>query len=213
MNSRERLQAARLYVVSSDVPPPRAAEVLCRAIDGGADVVQLRSKQAAKGEILDAALTVSAYSRRAGALFIVNDHLDVAMAADADGVHLGQDDLPLAVVRRLWGPHPLVGRSTHSIDQALAGVEEGADYLGVGPVHATPTKPGRPAVGTELVRLAAERVSIPWFAIGGLQRDNLDEVLAAGATRIAVVRAVCDAPDPTAAARELVQTLHAGAVV
>jgi thiamine-phosphate pyrophosphorylase len=205
MNSRERLQAARLYVVSSDVSPRRAAEVLCRAIDGGADVVQLRSKQAAMGEILDAALTVSAYSRRVGALFIVNDHLDVAMAADAD--------VPLAVVRRLWGPHPLVGRSTHSIDQALAAVEEGADYLGVGPVHATPTKPGRPAVGTELVRLAAERVSVPWFAIGGLERGNLDEVLAAGATRIAVVRAVCDAPDPIAAARELVETLRAGAAV
>jgi thiamine-phosphate pyrophosphorylase len=124
------------------------------------------------------------------------------MAVDADGVHLGQDDLPLPVARELW-PGGLVGRSTHSVAQALAAQDEGADYIGVGPVHATPTKPGRPAVGLGLLVEVAAPVGIPWFAIGGISLSNCGAVLAAGASRIAVVRAVCEAPEVAAAARAL----------
>jgi thiamine-phosphate pyrophosphorylase len=136
-------------------------------------------------------------------LFVVNDRVDIAMAAGADGVHLGQDDLPLAAARRLW-PRGLVGRSTHSLGQALAAQAEGADYIGVGPVWATPTKPGRPAVGLELVRaVAAAQLRIPWVAIGGVDAGNVGAVLAAGARAIAAVRAVTAASDPEAAARGL----------
>lgn len=205
---RERLAQARLYVISSDDRPERQAQVLCRAIDGGADVVQLRAKEsnqwsAGKAALLRAALEVSAYARQCERLFIVNDHLDLAMAASADGVHLGQDDLPVVAARRVWGPGHLVGRSTHSLEQALAAVAEGADYLGVGPVFATPTKPGRPATGVELVAAVAGRVEVPWFAIGGIDPGNLEAVMAAGAERVAVVRAVSAASDPAYAAATL----------
>jgi thiamine-phosphate pyrophosphorylase len=152
---------------------------------------------------------VAAYARQTGRLFIVNDHLDIAMAAGADGVHLGQADLPLVAVRRVWGPGHLVGRSTHSLEQARAAAAEGADYIGIGPVFATPTKPGRPAVGLELLRPAASELAIPWFAIGGIDSANLAQVLAAGASRVAVVRAVSSAADPAEAAAALLARLGA----
>ncbi|MHB8508400.1 MAG: thiamine phosphate synthase [Candidatus Dormibacteria bacterium] len=193
-------------MVSAEGDPMAQAEVLCRAVDGGADVVQLRNKAALKRDLLLAALVVAAYARQSDALFIVNDHLDVAMAATADGVHLGQDDLPLRAARRVWGPGHLVGCSTHSLEQALAAESAGADYIGIGPVYATPTKPGRPAVGLELVRAAAA-ISIPWFAIGGLDTATLPGVIAAGGSRVAVVRAVASAADPRRAARELRELL------
>ncbi len=146
----------------------------------------------------------------AGALLIVNDRPQVALAAGADGVHVGQEDMPVAEVRELVGHELLIGVSTHApaeIDAAAA-----ADYLGVGPVHATPTKPGRPAVGLELVRYAATNAPRPFFAIGGLATENIGEVLDAGATRIAVVRAIAEAPAPELAARALRKTLD-GAVI
>jgi len=199
----ERLAAARLYVVSPDGDPAQAGMVLLDALEGGADVVQLRNKSAEKGLLLGVARGLAAEARRLGALLIVNDHVDLAILAGADGVHLGQDDLPVEEARRLW-PDGLIGCSTHAPAQARAAVERGADYLGVGPVHATPTKPGRAAVGLEYVReAAAAGLGIPWFAIGGIDARNLDGVLAAGATRVAVVRAVADAPDRVAATREL----------
>jgi thiamine-phosphate pyrophosphorylase len=198
-----RLAAARLYVVTSaEHEAARVADVVRAACAGGAAVVQLRRKGDDGLATLRLAERCRAITAAAGVLFVVNDRLDVAMAADADGVHLGQDDLPPAVARRLW-PGRIVGRSTHSVEQALAAVEEGADYIGVGPVFATPTKPGRAAVGTALVREAAAHIAIPWFAIGGIDVGNAGEVLRAGAVRLAVVRAVCDAPDVAAAARRL----------
>ena len=140
-------------------------------------------------------------------LFLVNDRLDLALAAEADGVHLGQDDLPVAVARRLLGPERLIGRSTHGLAQLRQAVAEGCDYVGVGPVHATPTKPGREPAGLDYVRAAAAESPLPFFAIGGIDADNLPEVLAAGATRVAVVRAISAAPDPGAASRALLATL------
>jgi len=149
---------------------------------------------------------VGAHARARGAVFIVNDHLDLAIEAGADGVHLGQDDISVEAARAAWGG--LIGRSTHSLDQALEAQRQGVDYIGVGPVYATPTKPGRPAVGLELLQAVASAISIPWFAIGGIDSSNLEDVLAAGASRVAVVRAVCEAPEPAAASRALLARLQ-----
>jgi thiamine-phosphate pyrophosphorylase len=204
------LSDARLYVISVDGPPADQVSTLCAAVDGGADIVQLRNKTAPATALVSAARSLVAYCRARGVPVIVNDHLDVAIAAEADGVHLGQDDMDITEARRRWQPGGLVGRSTHSLDQALAASDAGADYLGVGPVYATPTKPGRPAVGTGLVaEVAAAGIEIPWFAIGGIDAGNIGEVLAAGARRVAVVRAVCAAADPAAAAAELKARLGA----
>jgi thiamine-phosphate pyrophosphorylase len=150
-----------------------------------------------------------------GALFLINDRLDLALAVQADGVHLGQDDLPAAVARRLLGPDRLIGRSTHAPDQLRQAVLEGCDYAGVGPVHATPSKPGRPPVGLEYVAAAAAAAAadcpIPWFAIGGVSGANLGAVLQAGASRVAVIRAITEAADPYGASLALLQHLGASA--
>ncbi|MDP9325382.1 MAG: thiamine phosphate synthase [Candidatus Dormibacteraeota bacterium] len=204
------LSDARLYVISAEGPPEDQVSILCAAVDGGAGIVQLRNKTAPAAALVSAARRLTAYCRPRGVPVIVNDHLDVAIDAEADGVHLGQDDLDIVEARRRWQPGGLVGRSTHSLDQALAASAAGADYLGVGPVFATPTKPGRPAVGTELVaEVAAAGIEIPWFAIGGIDAGSIDTVLAAGARRVAVVRAVCAVADPAAAAAELKARLGA----
>jgi thiamine-phosphate pyrophosphorylase len=204
LSTAERLTAARLYVVTEAThEAPRVEDVVRAACAGGADVVQLRRKGDDGLATFRLAERVRALTAAAGVLFVVNDRLDVAMGVGADGVHLGQDDLPVAVARTLW-PAGLLGRSTHSLAQALAAQEEGADCIGVGPVFATPTKPGRPAVGLSLLgSVGAAALRIPWFAIGGIDRTNVDAVLGAGARRIAVVRAVCGAADVAGAAREL----------
>jgi thiamine-phosphate pyrophosphorylase len=195
---RERLDAARLYLVSGARPGGRPlAEVLRAALRGGVDIVQLRCKTDSDDVVLAAAAEARALCASAGALLLVNDRPDLAVAAGADGVHVGQDDMPVARARELVGPELLVGLSTHAPAEVDAA---DADYIGVGPVHATPTKPGRPAVGLDLVRHAAAHADLPWFAIGGIDAGCVDAVAAAGATRIAVVRAITEAPDPEAAA-------------
>lgn len=201
---RERLAAARLYLVCDGTPGGRPLdEMLYAAIAGGVDVVQLRDKQSSDEELTDAALRARALCERLGTLLIVNDRPAVALAAGADGVHVGQDDTPAAAARELLGPELLVGLSTHTPAQIDAAADAGVDYIGVGPVHATPTKPGRPAVGLELVRHAAARARVPWFAIGGIDAENVADVLAAGARRVAVVRAIVYAEDPELAAAAL----------
>jgi thiamine-phosphate pyrophosphorylase len=199
---RDRLQRAALYLICATRPGGRALDdVLAAALAGGVDIVQLRDKAASDDELLAAAATARRLCDEAGALLILNDRPDLVAAAGADGCHVGQDDLDVAAARALAGPRTLVGRSTHSpADVAAAG---DADYIGVGPVHATPTKPGRPAVGLELVRHAAERATVPFFAIGGIDAANVGAVVAAGARRIAVVRAIAEAADPRAAAAAL----------
>lgn len=176
---------------------PDLSDFLEAAVRGGVDVVQLREKTLSDGPLLRALTEARAVTRRLGVPLVVNDRPDLAVLCGADFVHVGQEDLPVAAARRFGLP---VGLSTHApreIDHA------DADYIGVGPVHTTPTKEGRPAVGLELVAYAAERASQPWFAIGGIDRTNVEEVVAVGAKRIAVVRAIGDAADPEAAAREL----------
>jgi thiamine-phosphate pyrophosphorylase len=196
MTPRERLANARLYLVC----PARPRAWLEAAVDGGVDLLQLRDKSLDDDGILAAAREF----RATGALFILNDRPDLVAACGADGVHVGQDDATPAQARALVGPDRIVGRSTHAPAQAAAAqADPDVDYLAVGPVHATPTKPGRPAAGLGYVEQAAKTVSKPWFAIGGLDAGNVHEVLARGAQRIVVVRAITEAEDPGAAAREL----------
>jgi thiamine-phosphate pyrophosphorylase len=185
----------RLYLVT----PLRAdfAEYLQAAIAGGVDVVQVRERSASDSRLLEMLGKARAITGRLGVPFGVNDRPDLAILAEADFVHVGQDDIPVDAVRSFGLP---VGLSTHApreIDEAAS------DYIAVGPVHATPTKEGRPAVGLELLHYAAANAKLPWFAIGGIDASNIRDVVAAGATRVAVVRAIFGADDPERAAREL----------
>ena len=205
---RARLAGARLYLVCGARPGGRDADdLLAAALAGGVDVVQLREKDATEDEVLRAAGTFRAHCDEAGALFVLNDRPDLAVAAGADGVHLGQDDLPVDEARSIVGDDRLIGRSTHSAEQIDAAT--GVDYVAVGPVHATPTKPGRPAVGLDPVRHAAAHARVPFFAIGGIDPGNVDGAIAAGARRVVVVRAIAEAADPEAAARDLRRALDA----
>jgi thiamine-phosphate pyrophosphorylase len=198
---RDRLARARLYLVCD-----RRPEAFLRAaLDGGVDVVQLRDKDATDEQVLEAAQVFRRVAAEHGALFVVNDRPDLAVAANADGVHVGQDDTPVADARAIVGPERIVGLSTHSPDQIDAA--RGVDYIAVGPVYATPTKPGRPAVGLELIRHAATYAPEPWFAIGGIDRRTAGPVVAAGAQRAVVVRAITEADYPGAAARALREAL------
>jgi thiamine-phosphate pyrophosphorylase len=191
------LAAARLYLVCDEQPD----EFLDAALRGGVGIVQLRSKDAPDEHVLIAAERFARVCAAHDALLIINDRPDLAAAAGADGVHVGQDDVSVARAREIVGADALVGLSTHSPAQIDAAV--GADYIGVGPVHATPTKPGRQAVGLELVRYAAAHARAPFFAIGGIDLSNVAVVRAAGADRIAVVRALVEADDPESVAHAL----------
>ncbi|UQX11920.1 thiamine phosphate synthase [Candidatus Mycobacterium methanotrophicum] len=215
-----RLASARLYLCT-DARRDRGdlAEFADAALAGGVDIIQLRDKGSpgeqqlgpleARDEL--AALEILAdAARRHGALVAVNDRADVARAAGADVLHLGQDDLPLAVARDIVGPDTLVGRSAHDRDQVTAAIAEDVDYFCVGPCWPTPTKPGRPAPGLLLVRVVAGLAPAkPWFAIGGVDADRVSKVLEAGARRIVVVRAITAAEDPRAAAERLSSALAA----
>ncbi len=194
-----RLHEARLYLVC-DEPADSWLEA---ALRGGVDIVQLRMKSAPEERIRGAAARVAAACRRHQALFIINDRPELVAAAGADGVHVGQGDVSPAHARRLVGADRIVGLSTHTPTQIDAAAESGADYIGVGPVHQTPTKPGRPAVGMDLVRYAAEHADLPFFAIGGIGANSIGAVQAAGARRVAVVRALAHAADPQRTAAEL----------
>ena len=198
-DATERLRAARLYLALE----ASAAHVAERALRGGVDLVQLRDKEATDELLLAAGRELRDLCRSHGALFLMNDRPDLALACEADGVHLGQDDAPVEEVRALVGERMAIGLSTHSPEQIASAEKSSADYYAVGPVHETPTKPGRPAVGLELVHHAASVASKPWFAIGGIDPANAADVAAAGATRVVVVRAIRDARDPAAAARAL----------
>jgi thiamine-phosphate pyrophosphorylase len=208
----ERLAAARLYLCT-DSRRDRGdlAEFLDAVLSGGVDIVQLREKGLEAREEMAYAEVFADAAARHGALWSVNDRADVALATGAPVLHLGQDDVPVPVARRVVGEHPLVGVSTHAeseVDAAVAAV--GVDYFCVGPCWPTPTKPGRPAPGLPLVSYAAASgTTRPWFAIGGIDLSTVDEVVAAGASRVVVVRALTEADDPEAAARTLRERLDA----
>ncbi len=200
-----------MYLVCDSQPAAGAlADVLQRAIRGGVEVVQLRDKALHGDALREAASAVREVCHARGALFIVNDHPQVAVDVGADGVHVGQHDMDPTDVRAVAGPDMLIGLSTHSradIDAAVSGAPRVADYLGVGPVFETPTKPGRPAVGVSLVKYAAAVSPLPFFAIGGIDVSNLAAVAGAGARGVAVVRAIAGADNPEAAAQALAGAL------
>jgi thiamine-phosphate pyrophosphorylase len=215
-----RLASARLYLCT-DARRERGdlAEFADAALAGGVDIIQLRDKGSAgerqlgpleARDELAALETLTEAARRHGALVAVNDRADIARAAGADVLHLGQDDLPLAVARDIVGPHRLIGRSAHDRDQVATAIAEDVDYFCVGPCWPTPTKPGRPAPGLQLVRTAAALAGDkPWFAIGGIDAGRLPDVLESGARRIVVVRAITAAEDPRTAAERLSSALAA----
>ena len=200
MTPRQRIAGARLYLVCD--ARPRA--FLDAALRGGVDVVQLRDKALDDEALVEAARAFRAATDPTGAIFVLNDRPDLVGACAADGVHVGQDDATPAAARAAVGPEGIVGRSTHAPEQlAAAEADPDVDYLAVGPVHATPTKPGRPAAGLRYVEHAAAAATKPWFAIGGIDAGTVGAVVAAGARRIVVVRAIARAEDPEAAARGL----------
>jgi thiamine-phosphate pyrophosphorylase len=206
MSARDRIAATRLYLVC-DARPRGFLEA---ALRGGVDVIQLRDKALADDALIAAAREFRAAADDAGALFVLNDRPDLVATCRADGVHVGQEDGSVAAARAAVGPDRIVGRSTHAPEQAAAAdADPDVDYIAVGPVHATPTKPSRPAAGLGYVEWAAANVTKPWFAIGGLDAGNLGDVTARGATRIVVVRAIAAAADPEAAARALRARLEA----
>lgn len=207
MNPRvSRLTEARLYLVCE----ARDDDFLEAALRGGVDIVQLRVKESPPAAIEPDARRFRRRCQDHRALFIVNDHPELAAEVDADGVHLGQDDTSPAEARQIVGRERLIGLSTHTRDQIDAACEVPVDYIGVGPVNETPTKPGRQAVGLDLVRYAAAHATLPFFAIGGISAANVEAVRDAGAPRVAVVRALTEAADPERAAGELRRRLTGG---
>lgn len=193
----QKLEDAALYLVTS--PSENLFAIVESALQGGLSLVQYRDKDADDLTRLNNARKLRQICHEYGALFLVNDRIDLALAIDADGVHLGQQDIPVELAREMLGSQKIIGRSTHNPDDLRRAIQEGADYVGVGPVYETPTKEGRPAAGLEYVRYAAENCPIPWFAIGGIDMNNIHDVLTAGAERISVVRAIMQAEQPTLA--------------
>ncbi len=200
------MKIGRLHVLTDTAIQGRFdhAQLAACAVEGGADVIQLRQKSGTTRTMIETARAVRAICRRAGIPLIVNDRIDVAIAADADGVHLGDEDFPVSLARTLLGPHRIIGASAGSVEEAMAGYRSGADYLGCGPVYATASKPDAgPAAGLELIRLVRAAVPVPLIGIGGIDASNAGQVLEAGAHGIAVISAVCASSRPDEATRRL----------
>ncbi len=201
----KKLDEALLYLVTS--PVDNIIEVVETALQAGLNLVQYRHKKGNDWLNLSQADKLSQLCHAYGALFIVNDRVDFAQAVNADGVHLGQQDMPISVARELLGWQKLIGRSTTNPEEMKKAIEEGADYIGVGPVYETPTKADKPAAGLDYVRYAAKNAEIPWFAIGGIDTNNLIEVLKAGGERVAVVRAIMESDKPDRVTQYLISQL------
>jgi thiamine-phosphate pyrophosphorylase len=181
------------------------------AIAGGADTIQFRQKHGSTKELIETALAMKKLCARAGIAFIVNDRIDVALAADADGVHLGQDDFPIEMARKLMGSNKIIGGSAGNIEEALKCAAEGANYIGFGPVFPTDSKEDAgPATGIEVMKNLSEIISLPIIAIGGVNSKNIAEIISAGAHGVAVISAVCCSEDPAAASRILKEALDHG---
>lgn len=201
----QKLRRSPLYLVTST--SDRLWSAVEAALQGGLTLVQYRDKTADDLVRLETAEKLCHLCHRYDALFLVNDRVDLALAVDADGVHLGQQDLPIAHARQLLGSQRIIGRSTTNPDEMQRAIQEGADYIGVGPVYETPTKAGKAAAGLDYVRYAAAHATLPWFAIGGINGDNVNDVLQAGAERVAIVRAIMDADQPMLATQYFVAQL------
>lgn len=205
MGLQKRLLGSRLYLVTSPVPDWLMA--VEKALQGGVGIVQYRHKTASDRQALADLRLLRSLCDHYRALMIVNDRVDLALICEADGLHLGQTDMPIEEARRILGPHKIIGQSTTNASELSAALATSADYLGVGPIYATPTKAGKAPVGFEYVRLAQEKARIPWFVIGGIDLQTLPEVAAAGVGRVAVVRALMESPDPIQTARLMLAQL------
>jgi thiamine-phosphate pyrophosphorylase len=200
------LRRSRLYLVTS--PNEKILETVESALKGGLTLVQYRDKTADDSIRLEEAKKLCQLCHNYGAIFIMNDRVDLALAVDADGVHLGQQDMPIAIARELLGPQRLIGRSTTNSGEMQGAIAEGADYIGVGPVYETPTKIGKSAAGLEYVSYADKNCPIPWFAIGGIDPNNINDVIDAGASRVGVVRSLMEAEQPTLVAQYFLSQLN-----
>ena len=203
------LSRARLYGILdlSYVEPPRVVEMARLMLEGGVEVLQLRAKRHGPETILSVAQSLSPLCRKKGVPFILNDYPELVSASGADGIHVGQDDLSVSEARRLAGPGALVGKSTHSLEQAVAASAEGADYIGFGPLFATPTKPDYVPIGLEDIARVHARVSVPIFCIGGIKRENLSVVTSAGARRLVIVSGILQADNVPAYCRDCLSLL------
>lgn len=203
LTPRERLQAARLYVITADAEPEHVLDLAGAAQRGGADVVQLRHKTLSRGDLLEVARRMRELLR--DPLFIVDDHVDIALLAGADGVHLGQEDLSIASARRVAGDTMVIGASASSVEAARSAVGDGADYVGSGPAFATPIKAQKSVIGPRGIAAIANAIgpAVPVFAIGGVEEANIAELIAAGIHRACVIRAVANAKDPEQMTRRL----------
>jgi thiamine-phosphate pyrophosphorylase len=207
--NHSKLQAARLYAITPDRPPDQVIALARAVLRGGADMVQLRHKTLPRVELLELALKLRDVTNQAGALFIVNDHVDIALIAGADGVHLGPDDLSIGAARGLAHEGFLIGASASSPDAARSALSAGADYIGSGPAFATPVKKEKGVIGPAGVAAVAAAVGVPVFAIGGIEEANVAQLTALGLRRVCAIRALADAPDPEKAARRLRAMLDA----
>jgi len=203
---QQQLLQSSLYLITT--PVPELLFVVESALKGGVRLVQYRDKDADDLTLLKNARQLKELCQRYDALFILNDRVDMVLAVDGDGVHLGQQDLPIEVARNLLGSHRIIGCSTTNPEEMERALASGADYIGVGPVFATPTKPGKVPAGLEYIRYAREHSTLPWFAIGGIDTTNVGEVLDQGAHRIAVVRAIMQAEQPTLITQSFIRQLH-----
>jgi thiamine-phosphate pyrophosphorylase len=201
-----QLKTSPLYLVTS--PTENLFAIVEAALQGGLSLVQYRDKTTEDTVRLANAYKLCQLCHQYGALFFMNDRADLAVAVNADGVHLGQHDIPISLARQILGPQRIIGRSTTNPQEMQRAIAEGADYIGVGPVYETPTKAGKAAAGLEYVRYATQHASVPWFAIGGIDASHLEDVLAAGAKQVAVVRAIMQAEDPRLATQDLLSQLR-----
>ncbi len=197
-----------LYVITDSSFGKSHIEVAERAIKGGARFIQFREKKLSKKEIYHVALELREITKEAGAAFIVNDYLDIAMAVDADGVHLGQEDLPVDIARRIWKKGKIIGLSTHSIDEATEAVRASVDYISIGPIYETKTKEIHLPIGTEAIRRLRAKIEVPLVAIGGINLNNVSEVVRAGADGVAVISAIAGSEDITEATRKFLDRIH-----
>lgn len=206
-----KLTDKKLYLITSSdkfESDDAFLDAIASALKGGVDILQLREKTMPANKIFELGKKIKQLCLQYDTTFIINDRIDLALLLEADGVHLGQDDLDVKSAREILGDNAIVGISTHAPEQALKAVEDGADYIGIGPVFSTPTKPGRIPVGLEYVKWASENIEIPAFAIGGINEDNFQQVLDAGAKRIAVVRAIINAESPQTVAEKILENFQ-----
>ena len=210
MNKKQRLSEVNLYVIADEkICRDRSLEdVVIQAIEGGAEMIQYRDKESSDGDFLELASVLQNICENRRVPFIINDRVDIAAYLKSDGVHLGQDDLPLQVARKVLGPDKIIGISTSNINEAKEAEKHGTDYIGIGPIFDTSTKEIDKPIGLEIIKQAKKHLKIPFFPIGGINSVNFDQVIEAGSTRMAVGSAVICANDVKAAARNLVERIQ-----